>query len=164
MDAFLDYLFLVNGTNSNLVYDGTTWFTGGARIRMPIASYVKTVGNKVYLADLTYVSTDFKSRVWYSDLPKNNDITWGYETGTNLAQTATSKVVRSANAGFKTYGIKTGDPFFITNGANAGEYTVDTGDHAQQITLVEEKKNAATGSTYWVGSKWFDGRTNRKTI
>lgn len=160
MDVFQDYLFYVNGVSQNLVYDGTTWFTGGARTRMPIANYVKTVGNRAYLADLTYVSTNFRSRVWFSDLPKNNDITWGYETGTNLAQTAGSKVVTSAFAGFKAYNIKTGDPFFITNGANAGEYIVDTVDSDQQITLVEEMKNSATGSTYWVGSNWFDPRTN----
>ncbi len=159
-DIFLDYLIAANRSEANLVYDGTTWFTGGARTRMPVAQYVKTVGNKVYLAELRYVSTDFRSRVWHSDLPKNDDITWGYETGTNLVQTASSSVVTSANAGFLTYNIKVGDPFFITTGTNAGQYTVNTVDSDFQITLVETLKNSATGSTYWVGSNWFDARRN----
>lgn len=160
MDVFLDYLVAVNRSDNNLVYDGNTWFTGGARTHMPKASYVKTVGNRIYLADLFYAGTNYRSRVWYPNLPKNNDIQWGYETGTNLVQTAQSRVITSANAGFLAYGIETGDPFFITNGVNAGEYVVDTVDSDFQITLVEAMKNTATGSTYWTGANWFDARTN----
>ena len=158
-DVFLDYCIGVNGVDRNQVYNGT-WFDGGARTRMPIANFVKTVGNKIYIANLTYVGTNYKSRVWISDLSKNDDITWGYETGTNLAQTAGSSVVTSTNAGFLTYNIKVGDPFFITTGTNAGQYTVNTIDSDQQITLVEAMKFTATGSTYWVGSNWFDARRN----
>lgn len=160
MDISLDYLIATNRSDANQVYNGTTWFDGGARTHMPKAKYVKTVGNKIYIADLAYVSTDFRSRVWFSDLPKNNDITWGYETGTNLAQKAGSKVVTSANSGFTTYGIKVGDPFFITTGANIGEYIVETIDSDQQLTLTEALKNTVSGSTFWVGSNWFDARTN----
>ena len=157
-DVFLDYLIGVNGTDKNQVYNQAAWFDGGARARMPIGNLVKTVGNKVYLANLSYVGTNYSSRVWFSDLPKNDDITWGYETGTNLVTTALSSVVRSANAGFLAYNIKVGDPFFIMTGTNAGQYTVNTIDSDQQITLVEAMKNTATGSTYWVGSNWFDAR------
>ena len=159
-DVYLDYLIGTNRVNANQVYDGINWINGGMRARMPIAKYVKTVGTTAYLADLVYVSTNFRSRVWKSSLPKNNDIQWGFESGTNLAQTSGSKVITSANAGFITYGIKTGDPFFITTGANAGEYVIDTIDADQQITLTEAMKNTATGSTYWTGSNWFDARTN----
>ena len=129
---------------------------------MPRARYVKTVGNKLYLADLTYASTNFRSRIWNSNLPKNNDIQWGYDTGTSLTQTARSKTVSNSTSttGFITYGIKTGDPFFITTGSNAGEYTVDTVDSEYQITLFEEMKNSVTGSTFWVGSNFLDTRTN----
>ena len=158
-DVFLDYLIGVNGTDRNQVYNGT-WFNGGARTRMPIASLVKTVGNKIYIANLSYANINYRSRVWNSDLPKNDDITWGYETGTNLVATAGSSVVTSAFAGFATYNIKVGDPFFITTGNNVGQYTVNTIDSDQQITLVEVMKFSTTGSTYWVGSNWFDARRN----
>ena len=159
-DVFLDYWIGVNGTDRNQVYDQTSWFDGGARTRMPIANLIKTIGNNVYLANLTYAGMNFKSRIWKTDLPKNDDITWGYETGTNLVTTALSSVVTSANSGFLTYNIKIGDPFFITTGTNVGQYTVNTIDSDTQITLVEAMKNTATGSTYWVGSNWFDARRN----
>ena len=162
MDVFVDTLVGVNGTNRNQVFDGSTWFNGGAKTRMPIASYIKTVGTKMYLANLNYISTAFRSRVWFSDdeAASNNELKWGYETGTNLTQTADSKVVKSANAGFKAYNIKSGDLFFITNGSNQGLYHVDTVDSDQQITLVETLTATATGSTYWTGSSWFDVATN----
>ena len=159
-DVSLDFLLGVNGSNPNLMYDGSSWHAGGSGRRMPVANYVKTVGAKTYLVDLSYANKNFRSRIWYSGLPKNELIVWGYETGTNLVQTQGSKIITSVGAMFSTLGIKTGDPFFITTGGNAGQYTVDTIDFETQITLFEEMKNTATGSTYWVGSNWLDVRTN----
>ena len=159
-DVSLDFLIGVNGSNANLMYNGASWNAGGSGRRMPIANYVRTVGPKTYLADLSYANTSFRSRAWYSGLPKNDLIIWGYETGTNLVQTANSKIVTSAGAAFTTHGIKTGDPFFITTGANAGQYTVDIVNFETQLTLFEELKTSATGSTYWTGSNYLDIRTN----
>lgn len=159
--TYLDYCFFVNGVDATRSFDGSTWTTTGARNRCPIAKYVKVFGTKLYLGYVTIGSSIFPSRVWSSDLPYNNGVRWGLEYGTNLVQSASSAVITSSGALFKTYGIKVGDPVFILDGANAGQYIVQTIDSETQITLTGTLTNAVPGgSTYIIGSNYFDVRTD----
>jgi hypothetical protein len=110
-EAFLDRAWMVDGTNANRYFDGSTWTSTGNAVDFPLASYIKRFRTRLYVANISYLGTNYNSRVWYSDLPDNNDITWGYETHDNLQQTVDSAVVKSPGALFKTKNIKVGDPF-----------------------------------------------------
>jgi len=156
--SLLDMLFVVNGlTDAPQSYTGSAWSTTTNVTNMPKARYISEYKNRLFLYNITLpVGGAYPSRVWYSDLPKNNTITWDYESGTDLAQSAASAVVTSAAALFISRGIKTGDTFVITDGSNAGEYEVDTVDSETQITLTQTLANAQTGKTFWVGGNWFD--------
>ena len=163
-DVFLDLAFFVNGSNDNRRYDATTWTNETYAKRAPIAKYIKNFSNRLYLGYVTYNGNTFTSRVWYTDLPKNNDITYGLEYGTNLVQNSNNATVFSALAKFKSRGIKVGDPFIILTGTNAGEYNVASVDSETQLTLTEPMKNSATGSSYWIGGNWFDVVTDDNDI
>ena len=158
--TFLDYMFLVNGVDPNYSYDGSVWSADTNLNDAPKAYYIEKYNVKLYLGNITYGGVSYPSRVWSSDLPENGKITWGLETGTDLAQTADSAVVTSAGSVFKTRNIKVGDPFIITTGSNAGEYTVQSIDSNTQITLTEDLDNTQTSKTFWVGSNWFDVETD----
>ena len=160
MRTFLDYAFLVNGTNPNYSFDGTVWSTVTNLSDSPMGFYIETYDVRVYLLDVIIAGTRYYSRCWFSDLPKNNKITWGLETSTDLVQTASSAVVSSATSLFKTRNIKVGDPFLITTGTNAGQYVVQSIDSETQITFTTSLTNSATGSTFWVGGNWFDVQTD----
>lgn len=164
--VFLDKFFWVNGTDDNRRYDGTDWTNEVATKHAPLASYIHHFGTRIYLGNLTYPapSTDYPSRVWFSDLPKDDDIEYGLEYGTDLDQIATNDKVFSTNANFKTRGIKVGDPLFIKTGDNAGQYTVASVDTQQQLTLTEEMDNTVSGSSFWVGSNWFDVATDDNDV
>ena len=163
-EAFLDRAWFVNGTDKNRYFNGTTWTSTGNSVDFPLAKYIKRFRTRLYVADINYLSTDYDSRVWYSDLPDNNDITWGYETHDNLQQTLDSAVVRAPGALFKSKNIKVGDPFTITTGPNAGEYKVASIDSETQITLTENLATSDPADTYWVGGNWFDVATNDNDI
>lgn len=156
---FLDRAIMVTGVDPNRTFDGAEWTTTHM-VGSPMAYFVKVLNTRVYLFDVTIAGVRYRSRCWFSDLPRNNTITWGLATGTNLAQTAGSKVVTSSGNSFKSRNIKVGDPFFITSGSNSGEYTVQSVDTEGQITLTTTLGNTATGSSFWVGGNWFDVRTD----
>jgi len=158
--TFLDYVFMVDGTDPNYSYDGTTWSTTTNLTDSPIGHYIENYNVRLYLLDVTILGTRYYSRVWFSDLPKNNKITWGLETGTNLVQTAASPTITSSGALFVTRNIKIGDPFTITTGTNLGEYTVQSIDSETQITLTKDLTYSTTGSSFWVGGNWFDVATD----
>lgn len=158
--TFLDYAFMVNGVDSNYSYDGSVWSTTTNLNDSPKAYFIEKYDVRLYLGNITIGSTAYPSRVWFSDLPKNNAITWGLETGSNLAQTASSAVITSSGSLFKTRNIKVGDPFFITTGTNAGQYVVQSVDSETQITLTANLTYTATGSSFWVGGNWFDVETD----
>ncbi len=160
MRTFLDYLFYVNGVNANYSYSGSAWSTATNLSDSPKAYFIENYNVRLYLANITIVTTAYASRVWYSDLPSADAITWGLETGSDLAQTAASAVVTSAGSVFKTRNIKVGDPFRITSGTNAGEYTVQSVDSNTQITLTEVLTNTQTDKTFWVGGNYFDVETD----
>lgn len=153
---FLNHAFFVNGTDSNYSYSGSAWSTTTNLTDSPIAKFIENHTLRVYLGSVTLRGTVYRSRVWYSDLPKNNSIIWDLETGTDLVQSAGSAVVTSAGSLFLTRGIKTGDPIIIEDGSNAGQYTVRSVDLETQLTLTEALTNAQTGKSFWVGGNWFD--------
>jgi len=49
---FLDKLFMVNGEDSNLVYDGSSWSTTGEVLNSPKAKYVISYMDRLYLLNL----------------------------------------------------------------------------------------------------------------
>lgn len=161
MDSFLDGVFLVNYIDPNYFYSGSeTWSTTTNLNNSPQAQFVKEHKTRVYLYKVKLGGAISKpSWVWYSDFPKNGEITWGIEYGTNLEQTSASAVVTSAGATFRTNNVKVGDPFVITTGTNAGEYTVLTVDSETQITLTATLSNTASNSTYWTGGNYFEVST-----
>ena len=160
-ENFLQRLFYQNFNNTPLTFNGTRW-TRQHVGKLPIAKYLKAWKERMYLAYVQIRGTDYPSRVMYSDLPINDTIQWGYETGTNLATTAGSPRVTSALAGFKGYNIKRGDPFFILSGSDAEQYSVKTIVSDLWLDLADYNGNdvnlttTATGVSYWVGSNWFD--------
>lgn len=160
MESFLDHLFLVNGTDPNYSYNESLWSTTTNVLGSPIAKHVKKYGVKLYLFNIQIAGVSYKSRCWMSDLPKNNGITWGLETGDDLAQTADSAVITSAGSSFLSRNIKVGDAILITSGDNAGEYIVQSVDSETQITLTENMANTETNSSFWVGGNWFDVETD----
>lgn len=161
-DSFLDGVFMVNYSDANYFYSGSeTWSTTTNTTDSPYAQFVKEHKARMYLYKIKIGGAIAKqSWCWYSDFPKNGQITWGVEYGTNLSQTAASATVTSANSTFQTNNIKVGDPFVITTGANAGEYTVLTVDSETQITLTENLTSDASNSTYWVGGNYFEVSTD----
>lgn len=165
-ENFLDLLFEVNGlTDAPRSYSGSAWSTSTNVTDMPKSKFIKQLNGRVYLFNINIpIGGNFASRVSYADLPKNNAIVWDFESGSDLAQTASSKVVTSAGSLFKTRGIKSGDKFVIATGTNAGEYSVDTVDSETQITLVETLTNAQTAKDFWVGGNWFDVERNNSDV
>jgi hypothetical protein len=157
---YLDYLFYVNGLNSTRSFNGTSWSTNGMANHAPIFKYLKPYGVKLYGAYPTIQGQTFPSRVWHTDNPYNYTPRWGLEYGTSLDQTAGSSVVTADGTYFKTYGIKAADNFFILTGANAGQYTVESIDSNNQITLLETLDHTVSDSTFIVGSNYFDVRTD----
>ena len=160
-ENFLQRLFFQNFNNTPLTFDGIRW-TRQHVGKLPIAKYLRAWKERMYLAYVQIRGTDYSSRVMYPDLPINDTIVWGYETGTNLVTRAGSPRVTSALAGFKGYNIKRGDPFFILSGSDAGQYSVKTIVSDLWLDLADYNGNdvnlttTATGVSYWVGSNWFD--------
>lgn len=158
-EVFLESLFFQNFTDDPKTYDGISWTKTHVN-KCPVAKYLKNYGSRMYLGYITIGSTNYPSRVWFSDLPSNDTIQWGIEWGSNGATNANDTRFSSANAGFSTYGIKVGDPLLITSGNAAGEYTVASIESDQALRITEDFKHTTTGSSYWVGSNYFDVRTD----
>lgn len=164
-ENFLDHSFFVNGTDFNYSYnDNGYWSKENNLHDSPKAKYIKEYKLKLYLGNIVIRGTSYPSRVWFSDLPKDNEIQWGIETGTNLVQTAASAIVTSTGSTFETNNIKVGDTFLIENGNNSGEYTVRTVDSQTQITLTEVLTYSATGGRFWTGRNYFDVKTDNGDV
>jgi hypothetical protein len=157
--TYLDYCFQANGINATRSFNGTSWSTAGMRNHAPIFKYLKPNGVRLYGAYPTINGTSFPSRVWFTDNPYNYDARWGIEWGSSMDQTAGSAIVTADGTYFKTYGIKSGDPLFITSGANAGQYTVYSVDSNNQLTLTENLVSTVSNSNFYVGSNYFDVKT-----
>lgn len=160
-ENFLGSLFFQNYINTPKTYNGTSWSYQHVA-KLPLSKYLKQWGGRMYLAFIKMGSTEYPSRVWYSDLPINDTIQWGYERGTDLITTAGTNRVTTLYSRFKTYNIKRGDPFFILSGADAGQYSVKSIESEYALRLADYNGNdvtltaSATGVTYWVGGNWFD--------
>lgn len=163
--SFLDNFWYQNGTDGLRRFNGTTWKNQTVLKEAPVSKYISvSPRNRLLFGYVTYASQTFASRVWFTDLPKNNDVTYGLEYGSDLSQTVDSKIVTSITALFKIKNIKVGDPFLITSGANAGEYTIASIENDRQVTLTENMVATVTGSSYWTGSNWFDVTTNESDV
>lgn len=156
-EVFLDSLFFQNYIDTPRSFDGTTW-TRAHTSKLPLAKYIYSWNNRIYLAYLKIGTQEFPSSIWWSELPNNNTIQWGYERGTNMSTIAGNTLVTSANAGFKSYRIERGNHLFIIDGADAGEYIVETVASDQHLVLTEAMKATASNLTYWVGGNRIDVR------
>ncbi len=156
-ESFLGSLFFQNGIDQPLSYNGSVW-SKKHLAQPPIGKLLRVwrSRSRMYVGYINILNTQYPSRVWYCDLPKNNTIQWGYAFGNNLQQFANTQSIASANNGFKLFGIKVGDPVFITTGPNIGQYTVFSVGNDQQITLVETLPFASSGDSFWVGGNYFD--------
>ncbi len=159
-ENFLQNLFFQNFTDPPRTFNGTTWTTNNVS-RLPLSKFIKLWKGQLYLGYLNIAGTEYPSRIWRSDPPRNNKLTWGFEYGTNLNTYAGNGFVSSANAGFLANNIKRGDPFFITSGAAAGEYRVLSVSSDQQLILTNIAPFLAppattTGASYWTGGNWLD--------
>lgn len=154
-----DHLFFQNYYNEMKTFNGTTWGRTHASKTM-LGKYLYPWLERMYTANIKIRDTMYASRVWFTNLPKNNILQWDYETQADLQTFANSPVVKSNLAYFKTHGIKRGDPFFILDGNDIGEYTIEEVSHEHQIILTENLTTTATGRTYWVGGNWFDVQPN----
>lgn len=169
--SFIDHVFMVNGTDENSEYDGVDWRNQNNAYHSPIAKFIVTHSSspRLFLFNLRINNggssvLSYPSRIWYSDLPNNNSVTWGLEYGYDLNTTASSATITSASAKFKTRNIKIGDPFFITQSdvgnTRAKPYVVQSIDSETQLTLTENITYTSTDDIYWVGSNWFDVGTD----
>lgn len=158
--TFLDNFFQVNGIDNNHRFNRTTWIDETLARKAPIAKFILSAKTRLFLGNVKYNGTTYASRVWYSDLPKNNDIQYGIEYGTDLQSSSQNTQVSSAGSYFVTRNIKPGDPLTITTGPNSGQYTVASIGSETTLTLVETLPNASSGDTFWVGQNWFDVNTN----
>lgn len=160
-ENFLGSLFFTNYNNTPKTFNGTTWSLQHVA-KLPLYQYPKQWGSRMYAGFIQIGSTEYPSRVWYSDLPINDTIQWGYESGSDLQTYAGQNRITANFARFKTYNIKRGDPFFIISGADVGQYSVDAVESNNALTLTDYNGNDvtltanATGVSYWVGGNWFD--------
>lgn len=159
-ETFVDCLFMTNGTDKVWCYNGTTWEVQNVNASVK-GKYIKKYNTRLYLGNVTIAGVSYPSRVWYSDLPRaDGTLRWGIESGTNLYQVAGSPIVTSTGAKFKDNNVKVGSKITITSGANAGEHVVQSINSETQITLTENLTYSASGSSYWVGSNYFDVETD----
>ncbi len=156
-ESFLGSLFFQNGIDRPLSFDGSVWSTKHLA-RPPLGNYIKAWRSRstLYVGFVNIQGVSYPSRVMFCALPKNNTIQWGYEYGTNLVTHKNNANVSAFGAGFKTYQIQRGDPFFILSGNDIGEYKVLSIGDDQQLTLDKPLTTEATGISYWVGGNWFD--------
>ncbi|MCK9371512.1 hypothetical protein M0R04_16480 [Candidatus Dojkabacteria bacterium] len=170
-ETYLNMVFYQNYGNNPKTFDGVSWSDTNVG-RTPISRWQLKFREKMYLFYCAFHTPGtptnggpFPSRVFYSDLPSNNKLTWGLEWGTNLTTKADDPTVKIGNSvqDFISTGIKKGDPFYITSGLTSGvtEFFVQSVDSRYQITLTENVKETIAGTGhYWTGSNWFDVGTD----
>ena len=150
-------------------YDGTNWRNETIINKTPLALYIKQVGDRLYLANLYFktINQVFASHVWYCDLPKNNDIKWGFEEGLNLTGTKDTNLVTVpfAQNYFKARNIKIGDPLtLISTSLSRNEYNVSAVDNDFTLKLTANLEDTITNEDFWVGSNFFPVTTNDNNI
>lgn len=156
-ESFLGSLFFQNGANIPLSFDGQMWSTKNVA-RVPLAKFIRVwrSRSRMYLGYIDIQDTPYPSRIWYCDLPSNNTIQWGFEQGSNLQTLANNPLVSAFGAGFSTFGLQRGDPFFILDGPDAGEYNILAVNADQQVTISPTPQFTNSGLHYWAGGNFFD--------
>lgn len=150
------YIYSLTDVPRTVTSSGTFSYTTNLT-NSPKAAQAYGLGNRVYIGDCKIGSDSYQRRVFFTDIIEDDDnVKWGLEYGTDLAQTASSAVVTSATGQFKTVNIKIGDTLVIQGGPNAGTYAVDTVDSETQITLTRSLPYNSSGDSYLVGGNWFD--------
>src|SRR2546429_1169839 len=159
-ESYVGKLWFTNQSSPIENFDGTTWTKSGVTTDTPLAKFIKQFRTRLYLGNLIIAGTPYPSRVWFSDLPVANHVTWGYENQNNLQQAAGSGIVKSPGAKFVSNNIKEGDTFVIIDGPNAGEYIVSAVIDEQQLVLTKALTFSYPASNFWCGGNWFDVATD----
>lgn len=151
-------------------YDGiatnlTAWRNETQINKTPLANYILNVGDKLYLANLYYKNIDepYPSRVWFPDLPIENEITWGFEEGTTATGGNGGNVVRVSdtnNVYFKLRNIKIGDPIYFVGNATRVKYNISSIRDNFTLILTENLESTLTNAEFWAGSNWLDVAPN----
>jgi len=179
MVSFLGRCFLFSNVMQPISYNGTNWLRDFTpQNACPWGSIAKSYKERIYLADtiIPYMNYDltnpgyYKSRIFYSDLPVNDKLTWGIgiiqPDGPVLFPSEnliTSGLIQRAY--FKSNRIKVGDPLYIpfanNTNANLGAYTVSEVVDEYKIRITEKFPNSSDSDfAFWVGSNWFDVNTD----
>ena len=83
-ENFLGSLFFQNYFNTPKTFNGTAWSYQHVD-EVPLSKYIKQWQSRLYLGFIKIGSTEYPSRIWYSDLPVNDTIQWGFEYGTDMS-------------------------------------------------------------------------------
>lgn len=180
MVAFLNSIFLTayDGSNTFLprTYDpvsqGTLWGKRHVR-KTPCGMYLYPYKERMYMFN-TKLAVDgalssiydvkFPSRVFYSDLPKAGELQWGFDWGRTNVEYGTNRLLarNTRDTGFKTYGIKVGDPIFLypENDPVGYQLTVKIVKSNKEIETLEPIPETLENAFFWIGSNWFDVRTD----
>lgn len=189
--VFEDYLFHVNGRGPNAslgMQDSSAKWSDTNFHPTPLAKYVEPYGDRLYLANLrmkliddAYTSPNtnaqylinnptFPRRVWFSDLPDNGKITWGYGYGSvgaasyndagqlNRLPTQLSLFTK-AGYWYRDNNIKIGDPVYIEKGGVWYRFNVSEVESDYVLKIIPQSSNigsVSSGLNFWVGSNWFD--------
>ena len=171
--VFLDKAFFVNGWNitspgvitpndNSKRYDGSVWTDEIVTRAPPLAKYIHRVGDRMYLGSIYFPTRQelHSSWVWFTDLPDNNDITYGFVEGANLnGNKGDTRVFDSEpTIYFKTRGLKIGDPIFIT-GVDKTFYISEV-QTENSLILTEPLPQDLSDEGYWAGSNYFQVSTN----
>ena len=166
---FIDLLWVAGGNGQRLrTYSGSAFDTLDFNAA-PFGKYIIVDKSRLYVFNCGLVTIGtFASRFFYTDLPTDSGASisavWGLQVGIDLVTTAASDIVTSVLADFITNGIKVGDPFFIFEGADIGQYEVKSVDSANQITLTEDLTATASNLDYWTGGNWEDVERNNSDV
>ena len=168
---FLNRAFFVNGYKTISAdtytkgddpksYNGSTWRNEYVVKKLPLSLYVRAVGERIYLANCYLKAIDDvnPSMVWFSDLPQNNDLTYGFEEGTVISGLINQKQVSVStgnNIYFKMRNIKVGDPIYFPSVSGKTRYFVSSIDSEEKLTLTENLEATLTNEKFWVGSNFF---------
>ena len=143
--TFIDYVFMVNGADATVVWDGdtgTSFLTTGNAASAPIGKYIENFRSRVWIAG----NSTYPDRLYYSSIPSSVTtpiITWdtSVTTGqwidispsdgeniTGLHRTKTALLVFKNNHIYRVYSISQADP----------DPKIDVGTYSQE-SIVETK-------------------------
>lgn len=123
----------------------------------PRGMYSREFGDTILVSNIQINSDNFQRRSWYSNIIVDEDnVSWGLEYGSDLSQTADSKIVTSSSATFLQSEMRVGDDFIIKDGSNAGSYAIVEVISDTQVLLDRVMQYTSSSNKYIAGSNWFD--------